>query len=352
MKIIEETKLALQQMQIDTFTEVQENVFEHAIGNEDIFALSPTGTGKTLAFVIPILQKIELQKTRKHFPQAIILTPTRELSIQIADIIRTVVKNREGIRTAVLTGGVDIQKQILSFRNGADIVVGTPSRIKDHLRRHTLKTKECRILVCDEADEMLTMGFENDIFDIANALPPHQTMFFCATTNNKAEDLANALLHDPFIYKAEIHHTSTKPVILLTDRPQDKIDVLLELFQKEHDQILLFANTRKTCDFLTELFQKKNQQIDTIHSEMDYAKRKKIMESFRNHDLKILCATDVAARGIDIPQVKTVILFDPPETKDQYIHRIGRVNRMRNDGKVYVLLTKKERKIYSASFML
>ena len=319
-------------LNIEKFTDIQQQVIPHAINHEDIYALAPTGSGKTYAYVLPVLEQIELQDKGKHFPRCIIFAPTRELSIQITHVIRDLLKNREGIRTSLLTGGYDIQKQIQSSRNGADIVVGTPSRIKDHLRRHTLKTKICDMVVVDEADMMLSMGFEEDLLDCLNYLEEHQTMLFSATETNETKALAKTILHDPFLFT----------VHLLQTKETSKIDVLTRLLNEEKNQCILFCNKRKTCDFLTELLKKRSYSCDTIHSDMNYQTRKKIMESFRNHDLQILCATDVASRGIDIPSVDTVILYDISDTEEQLIHRVGRCSRDGRKANAYLLITKND----------
>ena len=331
-------------LNIEKFTDIQQQVIPHAINHEDIYALAPTGSGKTYAYVLPVLEQIELQGKGKHFPRCIIFAPTRELSIQITHVIRDLLKNREGIRTSLLTGGYDIQKQIQASRNGADIVVGTPSRIKDHLRRHTLKTKMCDMVVVDEADMMLSMGFEEDLLDCLNYLKEHQTMLFSATETNETKALAKTILRDPFLttIKEETEKKQNITVHLLQTKETSKIDVLTRLLNKEKNQCILFCNKRKTCDFLTELLKKRNYSCDTIHSDMNYQTRKKIMESFRNHDLQILCATDVASRGIDIPSVDTVILYDISDTEEQLIHRVGRCSRDGRKANAYLLITKND----------
>lgn len=348
----QETNIALENMHISSFTNVQEKVIPYACAHRDILAISPTGSGKTLAYLLPVLEQIEVQGKGKHFPRALILTPTRELALQITHVIRRLLEKREGIRTALLTGGIDMQKQIRSFHQGADIIVGTPSRVKDHLRRHTFKPKMCDILVIDEADEMLKMGFREDIQDICGSLGEHQTMLFSATFTRDTEQLASGMLNDPFVCRIEEEtllkqHIETKIIYV---EEKNKIDALEKIVKNRKGQILVFANTRKTCDFISMIMQKKNCSIDTIHSEMDYALRKKIMESFRNHDLKILCATGVAARGIDIPSVETVILYDLPDTKEEYTHRIGRTARAFHSGNAYVFLRQNQKESFKRFF--
>ena len=340
-----ETQDALEALQIKQLTEIQSSVIPNILNKEDIYALSPTGSGKTYAFVLPILESIVLQGKGKHFPRALILAPTRELCLQITHVIRNLLKKREGIRTALLTGGYDMQKQIKAFKNGADIVVGTPSRVKDHLRRHTFKTKMCDMVVLDEADMMLSMGFEEDVKDCLAYLPSHQTMLFSATQTDATKTLADAILCNPYIIsiKEEKIHKQNIAVHILKTSEKKKIDVLTHLLVKEKAQCILFCNTKKTCDFITTLLKKKNFSIDTIHSDMEYSQRKKIMSSFRNREIQILCATDVASRGIDVPEVDTVILYDVADTKEQMIHRVGRCSRDGRKANAYILVTSKDK---------
>lgn len=341
------TEESIHRLGITEFTQIQKEVIPHISNNEDVYAISPTGSGKTYTYLLPLLDKLELQGKGKHFCKILILAPTRELSIQITHVIRELLKNREGIRTSLLTGGYDIQKQIKSNKNGADIIVGTPSRVSDHLRRHTIKPKLLETVVIDEVDMMLEMGFEEDIKECLSYLPTHQTLLFSATETNKTEELSKQLLNNPFICKVkeEKYLKQDTDIQLVTVNEDKKIDVLEKLL-KNSKQTIVFCNTRKTCDFLTELLKNRNYSIDTIHSDMDYFKRKKIMEQFRNNELDILCATDVASRGIDIPSVDTVILYDLPDTKEQIIHKVGRTSRAKTKGKAYIFVTSKQTKMY------
>ncbi len=345
--MIELRQETLEAFPYDNFTQIQQQVIPHACATQDIYALSPTGSGKTYAYLLPILDKLELQGKGKHFPRCLILAPTRELCIQITHVIRDLLKKREGIRTALLTGGYDIQKQIKTFKNGADIVVGTPARVSDHLRRHTFKTKQCDMIVIDEADMMLSMGFEEDIHSCLSYFKEHQTMLFSATENKQTKQLARTILKDPFICKIQKDQSKKQNIVvhIFKTREKNKIDVLERILKKQTNSCILFCNTRKTCDFITDLLQKRNYQIDTIHSEMEYTKRKKIMEAFHDHKLQILCATDVASRGIDIPSVNTVILYDMSDTQEQLIHRIGRCSRDGSLSHAYLFLTNKD-KVY------
>lgn len=344
-QLSEPLQQALLKKNITSFSEVQKQCVPPACKGQDIFAQAPTGSGKTYAYLLPILERIDHQAKGKHYPQAIILSPTRELSLQIADNVRGLLENVEGVRTAVLTGGVDMNVQVRSFSKGADIIIGTPSRICDHLRRHTIKPKMCHMAVLDEADVMLSMGFAEDVRTVLDALPDHQTMLFSATYNDAVNALAKQYLHSPFtchIEEEKLLVQDTKYICHLIPE-HNKLDLLKDILSKTEGQVLLFCNTRKTADFVSSFLQEHSFDSDTIHSEMDPKKRKWIMKKFRENDLKILTATDVASRGIDIPAVGTVICYDMPDAMDDLIHRFGRTARAGNTGTA-VLFLKPEQK--------
>lgn len=341
LQLSEPLQNALLSLGIHEFSTVQKECIPPACHGKDVFAQAPTGAGKTYAYLIPILERMELQGKGKHYPQALILSPTRELSLQIAANVRDLLKNIEGIRTAVLTGGVDMNDQVRSFSKGADIVIGTPSRICDHLRRHTLKTKKITMAVCDEADVMLSMGFEADVHTIMDSLPTHQTLFFSATYNPEVEGLIKQYLHDPFqchIEEETFLAQETTYQCILTDT-HAKMDLLKKILPSCSGQVLIFCNTRKTSDYVCAILQERHFSCETIHSEMDSKVRKKIMQRFRDHDLPILIATDVASRGIDVPSVSTVISYDLPDHMDDLVHRFGRTARAGHAGEAYLFLT-------------
>jgi ATP-dependent RNA helicase DeaD len=336
----EELQVALQNKNIISLSEVQRQCIPHACKGEDIFAQAPTGSGKTYAYLLPILERIEIQGKGKHSPQALILAPTRELCLQIAENVRGLLEKWEGIRTLVLTGGVDMNAQVRSSAKGADIVIGTPSRICDHLRRHTFKPKLCSMAVLDEADVMLSMGFREDVRAVLDSLPEHQTLLFSATYTKDVEALAQQVLRQPFHCRVEeekLLEQDTEYFCYLIEE-HAKLDLLKELLRATTGQVLLFCNTRKTADFVCHFLQENTIDADCIHSEMDPKKRKWIMKKFRENDLKILTATDVASRGIDIPAVGTVICYDMPDAMDDLIHRFGRTSRAGNHGTAHLFL--------------
>lgn len=339
-QLSEELQTALNKNGITELSEVQQQCIPHACKGEDILAHAPTGSGKTYAYLLPILERIERQGKGKHYPQAIILTPTRELSMQIAENIRHLLANIEGIRTTVLTGGSDMNAQVRAFSKGADIIIGTPSRICDHLRRHTIKPKMCHITVLDEADVMLSMGFAQDVQTIIDALPEHQTMLFSATYNKSVEAMAQKLLHQPFTCEVQKDPLLVQKTVYCccTIAEKQKLDLLKHLLTQLQGQILIFCNTRRTTDFVCNFLHEHKWDAETIHSEMDPKERKEIMKNYREHKLQILCATDVASRGIDIPAVNTVICYDLPDALEDLTHRFGRTSRAGNTGTAYLFL--------------
>lgn len=347
-EIKEELQQALKRLHYTSFTDVQKQTFPHTLNGEDVRVQAPAGSGKTLAYVLPILNSIPLQQSKKHFPRAMILAPTRELSLQIADVIRNMLFHIEGYRTAVLTGGTDIKVQIRNNAKGADIIVGTPSRILDHIHRHTLKLKECHILVLDEADEMLSMGFESDVREIISFLKEHQTMLFSATWNKQVTALSNDILNIPYtisVKETVLPSQISYHLVLVNDA--HKLEQTAQIIRKAKTQVLIFTNRKATADFVSEYLNKGGLSAASIHSDMNYAVRKKTMLDFRNKKLQVLCATSVASRGIDIPSMECVILYDIPDTKEELIHRTARTGRSGTKGNAWLLCNRQESKKFN-----
>lgn len=329
----ENIEKALQEMGIQSLTPMQKEVCETVLAGKDIVLLSPTGSGKSLAYLLPYLQTVALQEKKKHFPTCLILTPTRELALQTSRVIRSVLKYTEGIRTSVLTGGVDIQRQIQSFKNGSDIVVATPKRLLDHIRRHTFKSQMLQYVVIDEADEMLKMGFVDDVKKVINALPTHQTLLCSATGANEL----TSFLTSPSIltYRSGEKLQQNTQVTFIKLHENQKLDCLKTLL-KNKLKTVVFTNTKKTCAFVKEHL----PQAKAIYSGTDMQERKKTLDAFINDEFSVLVATDVFSRGMDIPSVLQVILFDYPDHTDNLIHRLGRTSRKMTRGKAYVFVTK------------
>ena len=332
---------SLQRMNITEPSEVQSICIPHALQNEDLLVQAATGSGKTLAFLLPVLEMLEQQKPGKHFPAVLILAPTRELCIQITGICRKLLENREGVRTALLTGGTDMNTQIRSFSKGADIVVGTPARVLDHMRRHTFKPKKCTRLILDEADVMLSMGFENDVRECIAQLPLEQRMLFSATWPDQVKELAEEVLIHPF--KTEIvNHDSLEQKIdaeCICVSESAKIDLLKKILKKHSGRTIIISNKRVTADFISRILKEAGFAVSTVHSESSPDQRRREMNQFRNGETEILAGTDAVSRGIDIPDASLVISYDLPDVTDTLVHRFGRTARGGSAGKAVVFIT-------------
>lgn len=343
--ISEKTREMLTENGVTEFSDIQKAVIPLITSGRDVLVQAPTGSGKTYTFLVPVLESIIEQGKGKHLPDALILAPTRELCLQTADVCRSLLKNREGIRTAVLCGGTDISRQIRANSRGADIVIGTPARICDHLRRHTLKTKMISRLILDEADQTLSMGFHEDVMKVIGFLPEHQTVMLSATWNDDVRSLAQEILHEPETVMIENHDRLTQDIeiysyIVPSER---KLSALFSVLRQEKTQTVVFCNRRNTADFVSAKLREAGLDAEAIHSEMDYGRRKKIMSDFRTGKLDILCATDVAARGIDVPETGLIVNYDYPDQKEHFMHRIGRTARRMHRGKAVTLLSEKEK---------
>ncbi len=340
------TAAALEAMGYTSLSAIQDACIPPALENRDIYAVVPTGTGKTAAFLIPVIERLIPQGSGRHRPQALILCPTRELAAQTAAVSRRLLSSREGFRTALLCGGTDMNSQVRSFRTGADIVVGTPSRILDHLRRHTLKKEMLSVMVLDEADEMLSMGFSDDVLKIFGEIVPAQVMMFSATESEAARDLAGKMLRDPFEVNCGKDDAMPHRLRLfhLMTSPKEKQNALTAVLKDlPSGQVLIFCATRDRCDALCALLKEKGYSCETIHSEMDPARRRHIMRAFRDGSIRVLVATDVAARGIDHAGIDTVIQYDCADSEEILVHRMGRTGRNSRTGTVITLLTPSEK---------
>lgn len=333
----------LQELGIREYSAIQKAVIPHAENKEDIFAIAPAGSGKTYAYLIPILECIPHQNTAKHKPSALILSPTRELCSQIADTSRSLLAGQEGIRTALLTGGADMNTQVRKFSKGADIVVATPARILDHLRRHSFRPDQCSILVLDECDEMLRMGFLEQVQQVIREVSPQQIMLFSATASDQVRSLAESMLKHPFSITIEADPSfQAEPdlyhLILPEEQQTDAIAALL----RHQSKALIFCNTRSGCDRLSVQLNHRGIRCGSLHSQMDPSFRRKLLKDFRAGSMPVLIATDVAARGLDLPDLDLVISAGWPDQEEFLVHRISRTARNRKSGKAILLLLPKD----------
>ena len=334
---------ATKEMGFEEMTPIQTGAIPVVLEGKDIIGQAQTGTGKTAAFGIPMLQNIN---PKSRALQGLILCPTRELAIQVAEEIRKLAAFLSGIRVLPIYGGQDISKQIRSLKGGVQIVIGTPGRVMDHMRRHTLKVDTVKMIALDEADEMLNMGFREDIELILNELPEErQTLLFSATMPKPIMDIAKKYQKDATLIKV-VKKELTVPKIeqyYYEVRPKNKLEVLTRLLDMYDPKLsLVFCNTKKQVDELVSALQLRGYFAEGLHGDLKQQQRDRVMASFRGGKTDILVATDVAARGIDVDDVEAVFNFDVPQDEEYYVHRIGRTGRAGRTGMAHTLVVGRE----------
>lgn len=324
-------------------TPIQSQAIPHILEGKDVIGQAQTGTGKTAAFGIPILERIE---TEDKVVQALILCPTRELAIQVAEEIRELAKYKKGIEILPVYGGQPIDRQIKALKKKPQIIVGTPGRIMDHMNRRTLKFDKLKIAVLDEADEMLDMGFIDDIITILKAVPDErQTLLFSATMPKAILDLTKKFQKNPRHLKV-VHKELTAPKVeqvYFEVREKTKVEVLSRLIDMYNPKLsLVFCNTKRKVDELVQELQGRGYFADALHGDLKQVQRDRVMSKFRTGAVDILVATDVAARGIDVDDVEAVFNYDLPQDEEYYVHRIGRTARAGRAGKAFTFVVGKE----------
>lgn len=334
---------AVKELGFEHMTPIQEQAIPLFMTGRDIIGQAQTGTGKTAAFGIPILQKINPENRSL---QAVILCPTRELAMQAADELRKFAKYMNGIKVLPVYGGQEIYKQIKNLKTGVQIVVGTPGRVMDHMRRHTIKMDQVHTVVLDEADEMLNMGFREDIETILQGMPEErQTGLFSATMPKPILDITKTYQKDAAYVKMTPKEV-TIPLIkqaYYQVRKQDKEEVLCRLIDYYMPgRALIFCNTKRMVDELTEHLKGRGYEVEGLHGDLTQGQRDTVMNLFRSGKTNILIATDVAARGIDVSNVEAVYNFDVPDDIEYYVHRIGRTGRAGKTGRSFTLVVGRE----------
>lgn len=333
----------IEEMGFEEATPIQAQAIPVVMEGRDVIGQAQTGTGKTAAFGIPMLQNIDtsLKKT-----QALILSPTRELAIQVAEELRNLGKYMHGVKILPVYGGQDITKQIRSLKGGIQVIVGTPGRVMDHLRRKTIRCEDVSLVVLDEADEMLNMGFREDIETVLGKLPKeHQTLLFSATMPKPILEIARNYLTEPETVKV-IKKELTVPKIdqfYYEVNPRKKSEVLSRLLDMYDPELsLVFCNTKRKVDELVEDLKGRGYFAEGLHGDMKQSQRDRVMNGFRNGRTDILVATDVAARGIDVDDVEAVFNYDVPQDDEYYVHRIGRTGRAGRSGRAFTLVVGRE----------
>lgn len=343
LKIDEDIKTAIEKMGFKKLTPIQEKAIPDALKGRDIIGQAQTGSGKTLAFGIPLLNKIFVPDKS---PQAIVLCPTRELCIQVADEIKKLTRDMDKVQILAVYGGQAIGKQIRVLNKGVHIVVGTPGRVIDHIGRGTLDLIGVETVVLDEADEMLDMGFREDIELILRHTPKQrQTLLFSATMPDEIKKITKLYQNNPkFIKISDSKKTIPKiKQFLFKSDDDDKINDLCKLIEYyDFNLWLIFCNTRRRVDFVYRNLKRRGYKVDSIHGDMTQKVRDKVMNKFRNGNISILVASDIAARGIDVSEVEVVVNYDIPQNPDDYIHRIGRTARAGGSGYAFNLVANYE----------
>ncbi|MCK9415042.1 MAG: DEAD/DEAH box helicase [Candidatus Dojkabacteria bacterium] len=312
-------------------TKIQDQAIPYVLDGKDLLGLASTGSGKTDAFLIPILNKISKDRSQK----CLIIVPTRELASQIQDEFRELSKDTN-LYAALLIGGESVRKQIDSLRRNPQFVIGTPGRLKDLYQRRILKLEQFNNLILDEVDRMLDMGFIPDItFLVSKLKQEKQALFFSATMSDAAEKIANSILRNPVRVQVE-KESPLKNIdqdIVKYQSNQQKFSILTDLLIKDSfEKVLIFSRTKRGADSLTKALREDGFRADAIHGNKSQNNRSRALDSFKRNNLDILVATDVASRGLDIPNVSHVINYDEPEDFKTYIHRIGRTGRIGKKG--------------------
>lgn len=344
LNLNEKTKKALQDAGYVSPTPIQEQAIPIILEGKDFIGQSKTGTGKTASYSLPMIEKID--STNKKV-QAIVLCPTRELAVQVADEVRKFLKYQEGIKTLAIYGGQSIETQIKMLKKGVQIVIGTPGRIMDHMRRRTLKLDGVRMCVLDEADEMLNMGFEEDIETILKDVPSgRQTVLFSATMNKRIMEITKKYLQNPKKVKIQAEELTVNEIEQISIQVKEamKSEALMRLIEVYRPQkAIVFCNTKKRVDDLIEVLKQNHFKAEALHGDIKQSGRERIMKRMRNGEFQILVATDVVARGIDIQDVEFVLNYDVPQEEEYYVHRIGRTGRNGSSGKAVTFVVGKEK---------
>ncbi len=341
LNLSDEVLKAVEELGFSEATEIQEKSIPLLMNGRDVIGRSNTGTGKTAAFGIPAIERISREE--KKGVEVLILCPTRELAMQACDEIKKFSKYMKWVKPCAVYGGASMEKQIHELKRGANIVVGTPGRVMDHMDRRTLKLGNLKTIILDEADEMLNMGFREDIENILRQIPQErQTVLFSATMPPAIMAITNEYQNNPEIIKIANKQKTVDTIEqywfeVAMGRKTDALRLLLLAYEPKASMI--FCNTKKMVDELTETLCAKGFKAGGLHGDMKQAQRTQVMDRFKNGKISVLIATDVAARGIDVSGVDVVFNYDLPQDNEYYIHRIGRTGRAGKSGIAYTLIS-------------
>lgn len=339
---------ALSDLGYERATPIQEQGIPILLNGDDLLAQAQTGTGKTATFALPILSRLD---HALRAPQALILVPTRELAIQVAEAFQSYAKQMKGFSVTPIYGGQDFGTQLRSLKRGSQVIVGTPGRLMDHMRRNTLSLDALKAVVLDEADEMLKMGFAEDVEWILGQLnAPHQTALFSATMSPSIQKIAQRYLKNAKKIQIKSQTNTVEAIeqcyVSVSNRNQ-KLDVLTRLLEVEENQaVIIFTRTKTESTELAERLQARGHSAAALNGDMSQAAREKTINRLKKGELDILIATDVAARGIDVDRISHVINYDIPYDVDAYVHRIGRTGRAGRAGKAILFVTPREMRLF------
>ena len=345
LNVSPEIRRAVEAMGFTEMTEVQEKAIPLMMAGHDMIAKAPTGTGKTCAFGIPVIERIQKEK---KVPQAVILAPTRELAQQIAAELQNLCQFMPEVRIACLYGGANMQRQAEKLQKGCQIIVATPGRLMDHYKRRTIDVSAVETVVLDEADEMLNMGFYKDVRHIIDLMKNRKSLsMFSATISREVMDIGWLYQHDAAEVTVQPKLESMPKIaqykLLTTNR--DKLGDLAQLVIGEgYKRVMVFCNTKFTTATLCNQLARLNFSVDCLHGDLSQAERNRIMTRFREGQIAMLVATDVAARGIDVSDVDAVVNYDVPGENEHYTHRIGRTGRAKREGSSYLFYTREEQR--------
>lgn len=341
LNLSDEIIKAVEELGFSEMTDIQRESIPLLMQGADVVGRSNTGTGKTAAFGIPAVESIT--DTDRKSVAVLILCPTRELAMQACEEIKKFAKYKRIVKTSAVYGGASMERQIMELKRGANIVIGTPGRVMDHIRRRTLKLDKLRTVILDEADEMLNMGFREDIESILSEVPEErQTVLFSATMPPEILAITEKYQHEPVQIKIKSAQKTVESIqqfcfMVAMGRKTDALKLLLAAYSPE--AAMVFCNTKKMVDELTEELVKSGIRAAGLHGDMKQAQRTQVMNSFKLKTITVLVATDVAARGIDVSGIDAVFNYDIPQDNEYYIHRIGRTGRAGRDGTAYTLVT-------------
>ena len=346
-KIEDSLKDSITRVKFKEPTPIQNQAIPVALEGKDILGTAQTGTGKTLAFSIPLINKLILDKNAF----ALVTCPTRELATQVMDAIKSLLSDTINIKTALLIGGESMQKQLRQLGKRARLIVGTPGRINDHLKRKSLNLSATKYLVLDETDRMLDMGFTPQIEMILKFIPKdHQTLLFSATLPKNILRISERYLTKPVRISAG---STTVPIAKIKQETlqvykENKYDELIDQLLARKGSILVFVKTKRNADRMVKRLKEEDHSADAIHGDLRQSKRDRVMNAFRKGVKRILVATDVAARGLDIPLIQHVINYDLPQVPEDYVHRIGRTARAGSEGSALTFLTPDDRSMWNS----